>query len=444
MGSRKFGLGLIWQVGLKLLAVGLGFFTTRWLITILSSDAYETYNLIDAYNRAILMTITLGIPVLIQKYFTNQIDSEELGSFWSTMVVTRAISFLVGILLVIVSFPLSQINNLPVILGFFVAQFILLFDLNYRSVCDAKGHSWQFSLTDFLGKLVLVIILYAGIFLKLPGLDLNYFIFASIFAYLTGLIVDSVWQWRHTPWGKPDFRILKNNGGPLLFLTLSTFSVALYLNTDRLFLKFFGGDDLVINGYANAYKILDIASIVPGLTMPPVASFVKKRMDSGCTYRLGQEIQTLFQKANLQLQTRSAIVLEWTIMVTIVGILTTLVIFLFGPFIIRLLDPSLKYELALQALPILALSMVPMTPMLFFTNLIIFHGGEKYELLSTVAAAVVGTILYIVLISQIGLVGASLAKLGIYAFELAIKTYFLRRSLKKNAADTGPSRISAN
>jgi hypothetical protein len=438
MFSKKFGLNLIGQVSIKFLAIALGIYTTRWLITNLSPETFETYNLILGYNAVILSLVNFGLPLLVQKYYTNTQDSSKIKDFWTTFGVLRIITYFAGLAFIFLTFPLSQTNELGYIIGIFTAQYILIADLNYRSVCDSKGRSWQFSTTDFIGKLLLVILLLSFSVINFweKIVPLEFFILSSIFSYLVSLAIDAYWQREYTGLGRFDLQIFRENLKPIFYLFLSTSLVGFYLMTDRIFLKYFGYDEFVVNGYSNAFKIFDLVAVVPGLTMPAIASLVKGKIDTNqpnMTTGFSTKLPGFSKKIKNTFSNKQIILLEWTIISLLLGLFLSITILIFDPIIIQVLDPNLKYPLTFDALSIMALGMIPMAPIIFLANLLVFLHGEKFDLLVVAVTSSLSILMYFLIIPEFGLVGASWLRVGILSLDICLKFFFVYKLTGKLA-----------
>jgi O-antigen/teichoic acid export membrane protein len=415
MFSKQFSWGLIWQVVIKFLAIGLGFFTTRWLVEVLNPSDYRDYNLVLAYNAVLLVLIDFGIPQTLQKIYTHNHNSKENSDIWTTITILRIASYFLAVILICFTYPISQTQNLGLILALFTAQFILVADLNYRSICQAVGRTWQFSLTDFLGKIILVLGLILGNIVLYFGLaPLYYFVAVSILAYSISLIIDAIWQRQFTHFGKFNFKSLKENFGGLFYLALSNLAIAFYLTTDKLFLAYFKFPNEAINSYSNAYKLFEIAQVVPGLVMPAISSLVTKQILAEKV--LPKQRKALFKYAGFGLS---------------LGITLWLGVVIFGSVAVWLIDTQNKYQQTIQVLPILAISLIFICPMLVFKDTTIFLGKEKYDLITTALTATLAVSLYLILIPNFGIQGAAYATIISYSFDLIIKAFLLNHTLKK-------------
>lgn len=415
MFTKQFSKGLFLQVGIKFLAIGLGFFTTRWLVENLTSGQYRDYNLILAYNAVLLVLIDFGIPQTIQKIYTHSSSAIKNANFWTTITALRIFSYFFAIGLIYFTFPLSQTRDFGLILGLFTAQFIIVADLNYRSICQAVGRTWQFSLSDFIGKLVLVLgLVLGGILMYLKLAPLTYFVFLSILSYTVSIVIDAFWQRKYTKLGKFSIKQLKELSNGLVLLALSNLAIAVYLTTDKLFLAYFGYSDTTINGYSNAYKLFEIAQVVPGLVMPAISSLITKQLVQNITILEMKKILWKYIAFGLGL-----------------GSILWAGIMLFGKIIIWIIDSQNKYPDTGNILPILAISLIFICPMLIAKDTTIFLGYEKIDLLTTLLTAILAVTLYIILIPLYGGTGAALATIFSYLFDLLIKLFLLEKLLPK-------------
>jgi O-antigen/teichoic acid export membrane protein len=454
------------QVGIKFLAIACGIFITRWQVSNFSTEDFANYGLILSYNSIVLMAVTWGLPQIIQKVFTNRdllnhekalgIDSPlegwqsqsdgvfqsdaahngdaeaasteishlsnagtgsfaslkmtgglSLPNFWTTTVALRLASYLVGLILIFFTYRLSQTSDLISVIGIFTAQFILLADLAFRSITDSNNKSWQFSVTDLLGKLILVGLMYTSVQFFRPSII--GFAAISILAYSISLLADAFWQRKNYSWGKFDLNIIKVEIGAIGFLTLADIINGLYSKTDLLFLRFFNFDLFQVASYSNAYKLFEIATIIPGLTMPVLASILRRKLNN-------KEI------------TKKTLIKYYGIAIG-VGVLTTIAVNIFAQIGIWLIDPNGKYD-SLNLLRILSLILIVLFPTLLSSDLLNVSGLEKKQFWSKFYTAGLALILYIVLIPMFGGVGAAFATLIFFTFELVVKSWYVYKFVK--------------
>jgi O-antigen/teichoic acid export membrane protein len=424
-----FKSNLVLNLVFKFMAIGYGFYVLRWLNDYLTVSEYSEYNVITAYTGMILPVISFGIPTLIQREFTNNHDELALAKFWSSFGLFRLLSYFVGIALILLTSSFSSSNNLGLIIGIFTVQFILIVDLSFRSVCDAVGSSWQFSLTDFIAKTILCVGLLMAVRLNFVSEinTLQYFLYISGAVYCLALVLDAVLQRSHINWTVPDIQLLKKNFPAITYTTIAAITVALYLTTDKIFLKQFGFGDIEINGYTNAYKLYEVAQTVPGLTIPILSSHLKRKMDADSFTKFGTKLQDLFPKFNAMLP-KKFILIEWSLIVLAIGFASMVGMWLFGGFAISLIDQQAQYaQVSLAVIPVLAMTIVPMTMTFLFGAILTLLHGERQELIASFWTMVVALVFYVFLISRFGALGAAYATLFTYVTGAIIKLLFLKK-----------------
>ena len=415
---------LSFSVSIKFLAVFLGFYSTKWFIN-LSTSEYASLNLITAYTPIVISIVSFGIPELIQKYYTIKSNKYKLEDIWTSLSFLRLISYFIGILLILLSFKASKVDNLIYILGIFTAQYILIIDANYRSVCDAKNISWQFSLTDFLSKFLLVVFLYLGLYFKLT--NLTFFIIISIISYSIGLILDAFLQRKITRLGKLSIGFLKENFKSIIFLSLSTILFSTYTTTDRLFIKYFNFNDLVLNSYSIAYRVFEIIIIIPSLTMPILVSRVQPYLHTDKTYILRK-----FGKFGNKLL--------WEVIVLnfVFGVCLTIGLFMSSRFILDILGALNTYPDSENILKILSFGLLLLPNAIFMSLITIFLGGEKFQFYTGIFLSVTTILGYLIFIPTYGAVGAAFTSIftGFLDFFL-LKIPFLLVIIKRHGKEQG-------
>ena len=462
-------LGFVFQVGLKFAAIALGVLVFRFQNTEFSQNELAEFTLVNAYTITILGLITFGIPQIIQKFYTQNYQDfdqkkQEFAEFWTVFLLLRIFSYFIAIFIILLTFGFSGSVNLFAIIGLFSAQFIILTDINFRSVADSTGKSWQFSLSDFLGKIILVLGLftiafsqYFLSFFKNLGLNLNFifpnivisnftwFIILSILAYLTAFCMDYRWQKKLTPIIFPSFRIVSKiwiqNRSEILFLGLSGIFTSLFLRTDILILKFFQINSSQLIGYSNSYRLFEIASVVPSLVVPVLASrFWQKCQRENfkienktifepsfqpnltensklCKNSANDKIQPEIIKKNLQ---------TFIFGVFILGLICTLLLGFFAPFGFWIIDPFARYStFSLQTIWALSGMLIFNSLSIFLGNLNILLGGFRVELAISLGNFIVAMICYFAFIPTFGILGAAFASLIIYGIDIFLRIFFL-------------------
>ena len=468
--QKVLKLSFVFQIGLKLIAIALGVLIYRWQNTNFSENELADLTKITAYTTIIFGFINFGIPQIIQKFYTNNLFSQtkkvDFASFWNAFLALRILSYFLGILLIFLTFRLSNTANLTSIIGIFTAQFILILDINFRSICDATGRSWQFSLTDFLGKLLLVLGLFwislsklNQVFFKIQILEIstfNWFVICSIIAYLSALALD-FWLQREFVWfdfskiinldsisqvessinstkQKTSFtkksinnlsksfqnwyKIWQNYRREIFFLGFSAFIAGLFLRTDILFLSFSGINKNSLIGYSNSYRLFEVASVVPTLIAPVLASQLFQKLKT-------QKIKN--PKNNLQ------ILVNFIARISLVGLFCTFLLIIFAPFGLLIIDPQKRfYKESLIVIWPLSFILFCSGISSFVGNLSIFLGNSSFELISSCLNLVAATFFYLLLIPSFGTTGAAFASLFIFIFDLFCKIFFFVKIWKRS------------
>jgi O-antigen/teichoic acid export membrane protein len=427
MKLPKLGVNLVLQLIIKFGAVLITIFTTRWLISNVSSSDLADYNVGIAYVSIITSLINGGIPNVIQKFYTNHHKLADIKPFWSTFVAIRFATYFIGLGIIYSTYQFSGVENLNFLFSLYTIMWLLVADLSYRAICDALNKTWQFNLTDLFGRslIFLGLILYGQLQISLSS-PISYFIALSFVAYFSTLTIDIIWQRKHTAWGLPKIEVFYKYLPSITYLWFSALCIALFSTTDKLFLRYFSYSDEVINAYSNAYKIFETAAIIPGLTMPTIASLVKRKLDNEEVSKYSLKLQKIFK-----ISLRKSLIVEWGSYIIFTALIICVIIQLASPFLIKIIDPDLKYPQVTAAAPILILTIVPMFLVFFFSLLTIFMSGEKYELYSTAIVLLVTVSLYLILIPRYGIYGASLATLLGFSMDMLTKMFFFLKVSQK-------------
>ncbi len=424
--KSKFGWSLIVQTIVKLLATALGLYTTSWLIAETTTAEYAEYSVIFSYVTIIQGIIVFGLPKLIQKFYTNNEDDRLVANFWTTFVFLRGASFFVGLVLIFLTFYFSTSTNLALIIALFTVQFLILADESFRAICDAKGRTWQYSLTDFAERFVFVSAL---VFFSLTTIGesinpLAYFIIVAIITRTLMILSDAYLQRQFIAWGNLDFGIVLKNTNAIKYLAISGIMVAMFNQTKQIILSWFGASDIELGTFFNANRLFTVAMIVPGMTIPMISSLAKQNILKSKFSPVGKWLKRT-TGANNSL----SIIFEFALVIMLFSVLITIGIIVFAPLGLFLIDPQGRYplELGIDYLSILAFSMIGYPISLFFSHLLIFGHKEKYEFLSTFLVAVWGLSLYFIFIPNFIGYGAAWATVAIHIFDMFVKLALLLR-----------------
>ncbi len=398
------------QVIIKLIAVAIGIISSRWLNEYLSSDQRSLFTSVSAVAIFVVGIIEFGLPRLIQKYFTNIHNQQQIGHYWSTMWLLRLFSLVLAIPVLLVSNSLFKINDFWLLLSLFLTQFILISDQNFRGLLDAKGKGFVFSITDLVGKLTLITGLYflVGRLLEQFGGQTGIwtFVWSAGIGYGLSLLLDWFLT-RKIVWFKsPKWSIIKDNYQQIGLLTVASLVATTYVRTDVLYLNWFGASGDTLNGYDNAFKLYEVATVAPGVLIPTVASQLKKLIDQAKT--------TIEKKKLIQ---------KYLILSGFFGLGCTSAVWILGNLGLWLTGASSRYPLASQYLPILAVSLLFFPGVILVSNLFIFFGREKLETQSVIAVAIFSVVTYSILVSNFGGLGASWANVSLLCFDLCAKLF---------------------
>jgi O-antigen/teichoic acid export membrane protein len=428
LSLKKLGSGLLIQIVIKFLAVGLGLYTARWSISNIDTNTLSDFNILLAFSATLIMILNFGLHNILQRHYTLNADKAKKDSMFSTMMILRILGLPLGLLLVVIFLPLSGVNNLDLGLKIFAMLYILLIDINFKSITDALGTSWKFSITDFISKTLIVVLLALSVKYKISGIEpVDIFVGVSIFSSIIALIIDANWQKPNYTITKMDFSILKENKKSILYLGLTSILASLYIVTDKLFLKHLDFPDSEIVAYSNAYRLYELATIIPGITTPVISSFANKRINSTEMAKVDYKFYQILNKIK-KLSPKKSIFLQYLLINISFSLVVTVLLVLIGPLVIKFIDSDLKYPLAFDVLPILALSLVPVSIIGYLGVMIILFGGEKNDFISYIFIAIFGLITYSIFIPAYGAIGASISTLLIFIFDIIIKLLLIRKT----------------
>ena len=436
MLKKFFAIGS--TIFIKFLSVFIAIYINRWLTNpdnLLPSELRQ-FNLILVYNSILLGILSLGIPSLVQKFYTIEKDEKKYSTFWTTILILQSFLYILGLFLIVLIFSFSNIQNLALFLSLFTMQYVLQIDGNFRSICDTFGRSWQFSLTDFFAKLVIFFLLLISGFVKLSIPYINYFVYASVYVYVIQFFVDWFWQRKYTLISKFDFSIIKDNLNFFLYTGLISLLIGLYSTTDKWFIDFFGYSEYVLNGYSIAFKIIETLIIIPSLSVPIIASMAKKEVDNYL------QNPNLFQSKILDkirrypffknLNNTHYIYVKWLLVSLFIGVFSSLILFVFKEFIISVIDSQrIYFKEAKDSLSILLYTLVPVSIIFYINLILIFLNKEKQSFFIMLFITIFTIILYYFLISEYGHIGAAIASLISISIDSIIRLFFFYKTVRR-------------
>jgi O-antigen/teichoic acid export membrane protein len=419
------------SIFIKFFAIGLGVYTSRWLNVYLEPSQLKDFNLILVYNAVIFGILHFGLPNFVQKFYINTKDKSNYKTFWSTILYFQILLYLVGLAIVFVIYLNTNIATLQVFIALFTAQYILLVDTNFKSIADAHNKSWLFSLSDLFAKALVIICLFIAS--QFPALNfLVYLSWTLLGVYILEFSLDWFLQKESTPLGKPDFTIITKNLGFFWYLGAANFLGGISSTTDRWFLDYFKYSPTIINGYSNAYKILEISLIPQAIAIPVLLGFCKKEIDAGFQPKIFKSYianNFWFSDKISKLSFETQTLLKWVIANSLIGLITGVLVMLLGWVGILIIDPQKRYfQEAVGVLPILGIALFPSGFIGFAGGMTVLFEKEKYELWGYFVFALTSILLYIMLIPPFGEVGAAWSSFLVGIVFAAFKANFLIKS----------------
>jgi len=418
--------GVFFKIGALLVSLLI----SRWLFANLETTDLAVYFLGLAYLGLILQPLNFGIYSLIYKFYTNEQYKPQLPQIWTTLNLFRLATFIFALILVLASYPLVNSlrpEHLPIILLLFVSQILVELDYHYRAVCNAKGNIWQFSLTDLINKLLVLLGLVSGVWLITTNQGLVFYLIILGFANLVTLIIDAVWQRAHTQWGRWNWQLIKDHWPTMIFLGTSGLLVAAYENLDRLILDYVHTPKELITAYANVYtNVLDKAKIIVSLIIPILASNFHKTLSKAQNQAVPRSpLKWVGNKQKLKILSLN---LGVTFVVALVITLGTLTV---APIILRFVDSEQKYMLDGLTFTILVSSLLPYFLNMFLAIILNLSSQEKTNLVIELSILILTIAGYWLIIPSSGPLGAATVTFLSYLTGFVIRLIYYAKFLVK-------------
>ena len=400
------------QMVSKVIFLGLGLVLNRWLIQYLSTEEYATYSVVnDSLVPLAFVFLGFSIPSLVQKYYTNnpiEHHRELLGKVWTTFLVFRLATYLFGVGGLTVLNTVFNFADLGILLLLYTAQFIVVLDWNYRSVCDATGRAWQFMLGDVMAKLIIVSLAYGFVWMNV-AVNLFQFGLILIGGYLLSLLLDAWWQRLYTPWNRFDFSIIRDNAKSIGILSASNIITYFYLFSFQVNLTIMNASEQEIGTFSNAYNRLFLTFVsVPAVVMPTIAT------------RLTHALQNRdFDRARR---------IGWGVAAFSVAYF---IAYYFGVMVIlNILDPEQSYPMTAELVRVLAWGVLLYPTIHLLGPVFIFFHKEKYELMVSMILAVIGMGIQYVTVPLWGIPGLIIGVVGITALDFFLKGILFGKILR--------------
>ncbi len=419
--QNKFTLFLFFQTFIKLIATSIGLYSTAWVISETNPSQYADYTVIIGFVTIIQTIIIFGIPRIIQKTYTNTEDEKKRIEIWSTLAFLRFISYIIGIVLILVFINFTSIKELELTVLIFSSQFIILADEAFRAICDANEETWKYSLTDLLERLVMVVFLLLYSFTNIFSMNpLWFFGFVTLIGRMIMISADFIWQSKYISWAKPSLAILMKNKKALFYLTITSIFIGLVRGT-QIVLDILDTSDIDLGTYYNANKLYMVGLIIPSMTLPMVSSKVRKNLLSKKIGFLGNLIKKYTNSITAQ------ILIEWIVYSIFGGLVVFFMATLFSPIGIFLIDPQSEYPFirTLNILIILLSSFIFYFPSFLISNIMTLSHYESYDFATTVIASLIGIIIIFILGYFFGVLGVAFGVLGVAFVDFLFKFLFL-------------------
>lgn len=420
--SKPFFRKTLLQVGFKILAVSMGIFTLKWFnnLDYLSRDLADEYSKQLAFNSIIIGIFSFGISSVIQKEFTNSFDQIRRANVVKTFNILRLGTYVASIILIYLLYVLNLYDfgyistllpkgNIWFIIAVFSTQFVMFSDINFRSIADATARSWVFSFTDLLSKVCYVSLLYISISM-LPQLSANSSMIAIALSGIIGntifLVFDYWYYTKDLPKANFDINLIKDNLSTMIYVGLIGLYTGIVSKLDVILLK---GEPGYVRSYSLAYQIFETIMIIPNITMPVLATHIKRSVD----------LKPHWPK--------------YLALILLLGLGLSLTGLYGANLLLWITLASVTYPLSSLIMPIFLLGFIPAFGISLLHNLMVFEGLEKIETYSLICVGIVIISGYFYFIPIYGVYGAAYVTIAGMYLELIIKLInYYRLKIRNN------------
>jgi polysaccharide transporter, PST family len=384
---------LIISVLFKFTAIFIALYVNRWINTRLSNQDIYDINISISLASIIVGSTSLGIYQIIYNHYIKKRSQEENNSMWTTMLVLQMVIFLIifpASWLVFLFFPTIKVSTFII---FFLLTYVLTLDLNFRSITDVNDKNWQYSLTDLVGKGLLVVMLFSVTLLSLTENQLNLYLAFNLGCCILQLLLDCYFQRRYVGIGPFSWELVKEYRSDIIYIGSMSLIAGLGLNTDKIILGYLqAGNVNMVNGYINMYKFLEISVVLVSITTPNLfAKFANSR-----------------ELNNINL--KSLLFNKWAGVCTFLGVVSSIGFMICGPILLGVIDRDRRFtSYSMEVFPWLALAILPTGISAYLTQFLYYQKKAWIELSSIVVYTIVSLILYFSLIPQYGHIGAAIA-----------------------------------
>ena len=381
----------------QLLALALPLVTAPYLSRIVGADGIGVYSYSEAVATYFVYFVMLGLNNYGNRTIAACQDSksDRTKAFWSIYAM-QAVCFVVSGSAYALYCVFVPGNHVAAILqGMFVVS--ALFDVNWFFFGMEL-----FKLTvirNTIVKIATTVLIF--VLIKSPD-DINLYI--AIMS--AGTLVSQVVLWpflrRYIGFYRPRFKDVTQHIKPNLILFVSVIAISLYTTLTRILLGALGGGDAMVGYYDNASKIASVPvaliSAIGTVMLPRTSALLAKGQDSVAARNMDKTM---------------------LVMMCFAGFAAFLIPCVAEPFVELFLGPG--FVIAAQALIVLCARV----PLLGFGNVmrtqyLIPHKMDSVFLVSAFCGAVASVVVGLILIPQLGAVGAGCASV---AAEAAVLLY---------------------
>jgi O-antigen/teichoic acid export membrane protein len=397
------------QVIVKIFALSLGIFTTRWTNIEFNTNDRAALEIVFSISAIILAMTSLGFPNLLYKTYINK--DKNLSDYWATINSLKIIFYFISIPVVVILGTIFKVTDFYLLIGVFTAQYILATDLHFKSVSDTNGRALYYSVSDLIGKIISILALYIGIVIVPHAVTV--YIWAFIIANVITITFDAYFQKDFTNWGKLRLDYIKSDLKDIFIFFLSNIIMTSYLKTIPLFLMNY--DANTIASYGNSQKIFDLWCVFPAIIIPVLVSKMAAKIAIDPSNKLR----------------RSMIINKYALLVGGFACGLFAISIFTAPLVINIIGSN-KFTYTGEIFNIQAVSLLVFPFLYFFGNYFLVINKIKYELFIAVCVAIISLLLITSLGRLYGYKGFILGLTSAYFTEFILKVilYIRNKNIK--------------
>lgn len=388
---RKILYNVSWLSFDTIFRLGISLFVGVWFARYFGPVEFGIWSYILAIIAILSPLTNLGLEKIVVRNLVREPKkiNQILGSTFFLLVVSSLCTLIISIIIV---FVLKPSNTLALKLTIIISSANIILAFNtvsyyFKAIVESKHYVWSKNIS-------ILIISIIKVFFILSGLSLTAFavlnvvdavIFSILIVYFFQKKKNSILDW------KIDLHLAKRllkNSWPLI---LSGLVILIYMRIDQLIIGFILGDKAV-GLYSAAIKISELSYFIP---MAIVSSFypmlITQKSESELKYN-----DTLKKLYNL---------------LALLGFVSCVILILFSNFIITFLFGQ-DYVESVHVLKIhLWINIFVYIGVASNSTFILIENYLKTALVISIVGAIVNIIFNLILIPQLGILGAALATL---------------------------------